>query len=468
MIRQGRVVQTMPREGATKPRIAELMVGKPVLLEVERPPVTPGAAVLEVRDLRVKSPRGPLAVDGVSLDVHAGEIYGIAGVEGNGQSRAGAGDRGGRRHRVRRHPPGRPGHLPLDRAQAAGAGHRAHPRGPAEVRPAPLLLPGGEPRPRPAPQAALRDPARHRQLPGHPGIRPGDHPAVRHPHPVRGHPGPRPVGRQPAEGRGGAGAERRGRGSCSPPSPRAGWTSGPRSSSTGSSCKARSEGKAVLLVSADLDELLALSDRIGVMFKGRIIQEFTHDKAAREEVGLAHDRGSSRCSGLRRGSAGSPCSSRRRRSSGFSPRWWCSWPSSSSCARDPGKAFVAIYKFTLSTTAKFAAVVSISIPYFLSGLAVAIAFRAGVFNIGVEGQYFVGGLVGALAGIYLPLPPCAPRARGRPGGHGRRRAVGVRPGDPEGDPRHPRGHLHDHVQQHRPRARELPRERAAVRACRRG
>jgi simple sugar transport system ATP-binding protein len=51
--------------------------------------------------------------------------------------------------------------------------------------------------------------------------------------------------------------------------------------------KARSEGKAVLLVSADLDELLALSDRIGVMFKGRIIREFTHENAVREVVGLA-------------------------------------------------------------------------------------------------------------------------------------------------------------------------------------
>ena len=50
--------------------------------------------------------------------------------------------------------------------------------------------------------------------------------------------------------------------------------------------EARSEGKAVLLVSADLDELLALSDRIGVIFKGRIIKEFAHDEAVREEVGL--------------------------------------------------------------------------------------------------------------------------------------------------------------------------------------
>jgi ABC-type uncharacterized transport system permease subunit len=70
----------------------------------------------------------------------------------------------------------------------------------------------------------------------------------------------------------------------------------------------------------------------------------------------------------------------------------------------PGKAFVAIYKFTLVSSAKIAAVLSIAIPYYLSGIAVAIAFKAGVFNIGVEGQYFIGGLTGALAGIYLHLP----------------------------------------------------------------
>ena len=72
---------------------------------------------------------------------------------------------------------------------------------------------------------------------------------------------------------------------------------------------------------------------------------------------------------------------------------------------DPLKAFQAIYKFSMSSAAKLAAVLSISIPYYLSGLSIAIAFRAGVFNIGNEGQYFVGGLTGAMAGIYLPLPP---------------------------------------------------------------
>jgi len=49
---------------------------------------------------------------------------------------------------------------------------------------------------------------------------------------------------------------------------------------------ARSRGTAVLLVSADLDEILSLSDRIGVIFKGRIIKEFRQEEATKEQVGL--------------------------------------------------------------------------------------------------------------------------------------------------------------------------------------
>jgi simple sugar transport system permease protein len=72
---------------------------------------------------------------------------------------------------------------------------------------------------------------------------------------------------------------------------------------------------------------------------------------------------------------------------------------------NPGKAFQGIYKFSISDPAKLAALLSISIPYYFSGLSIVIAFRAGVFNIGNEGQYFVGGMVGAIAGVYFPLPP---------------------------------------------------------------
>ncbi|HTP57844.1 MAG TPA: ABC transporter permease, partial [Spirochaetia bacterium] len=71
---------------------------------------------------------------------------------------------------------------------------------------------------------------------------------------------------------------------------------------------------------------------------------------------------------------------------------------------NPGKAFQGIFKFSISDAAKLAAILSISIPYYLSGLSIVIAFRAGVFNIGNEGQYFIGGMVGAIAGVYFPMP----------------------------------------------------------------
>jgi simple sugar transport system ATP-binding protein len=62
------------------------MVGREVLLEVERSTGKPGAVVLAVDDLVVDDERGLEAVRGLSLDVHAGEIVGIAGVDGNGQT----------------------------------------------------------------------------------------------------------------------------------------------------------------------------------------------------------------------------------------------------------------------------------------------------------------------------------------------------------------------------------------------
>ncbi len=71
----------------------------------------------------------------------------------------------------------------------------------------------------------------------------------------------------------------------------------------------------------------------------------------------------------------------------------------------PAKAVDAIVRITTGNPSRLATVLSQAIPLFLAGIAVAIAFRASVFNIGVEGQYFFGGFVGALAGIYFQLPP---------------------------------------------------------------
>jgi simple sugar transport system ATP-binding protein len=85
VIRRGRVVgQRLPGE-TTEADLAELMVGREVELTVDRGASTPGDVALEVTDLHVKDDRGQEAVRGVSLEVRAGEILGIAGVAGNGQ-----------------------------------------------------------------------------------------------------------------------------------------------------------------------------------------------------------------------------------------------------------------------------------------------------------------------------------------------------------------------------------------------
>jgi general nucleoside transport system ATP-binding protein len=86
VLRRGKQIETLPREGATQPQLAKLMVGREVLLRVDKKPAEPGEALLEVKDLEVLDLRGLPAVRGVSFTAHAGEIVGIAGVDGNGQS----------------------------------------------------------------------------------------------------------------------------------------------------------------------------------------------------------------------------------------------------------------------------------------------------------------------------------------------------------------------------------------------
>jgi ABC-type uncharacterized transport system ATPase subunit len=285
VIRHGKVVETMNREGATKQRIASLMVGKPVLLEVERPPANLGPMVLEVRNLVVRSPRGYDAVDGLSLNVRAGEIYGIAGVEGNGQSELvraiaesadvasgdillegrsvlGDGVRERREDGIAHIPEDRQRYgllLPFSLAQNLTLGMHHKPpfatrfstingkairesarkiistfdiRTPSEETPANALSGGNQ-------QKAVVA----REMSANPKLL---------------------VASQPTRG----------------------VDIGATEFIHRQLIKARSEGKAILLVSADLDELMALSDRIGIIFKGKIIKEISHDQAVKEEVGL--------------------------------------------------------------------------------------------------------------------------------------------------------------------------------------
>jgi simple sugar transport system ATP-binding protein len=86
VLRAGRVVGTTTPAEATEASLAAMMVGRPVLLRVEKGPARVGEPVLTVAGLTVRGDRGNVAVDGLSLEVRAGEIVGVAGVEGNGQT----------------------------------------------------------------------------------------------------------------------------------------------------------------------------------------------------------------------------------------------------------------------------------------------------------------------------------------------------------------------------------------------
>jgi simple sugar transport system ATP-binding protein len=86
VMRRGRVVGNCPVKETNIRELARLMVGREVLTSLDRQPAEPGEAVLEVEDLIVAAAGGAPAVLGTSLQVRAGEILGIAGVSGNGQT----------------------------------------------------------------------------------------------------------------------------------------------------------------------------------------------------------------------------------------------------------------------------------------------------------------------------------------------------------------------------------------------
>ncbi|MBN1993394.1 MAG: ABC transporter ATP-binding protein [Anaerolineae bacterium] len=86
VLRQGQVVGSTTPQEANEVKLAEMMVGRPVELIVHKEPARPGEVVLDVKDLAVADDQMNKVVDGVTFAVKAGEVLGIAGVQGNGQT----------------------------------------------------------------------------------------------------------------------------------------------------------------------------------------------------------------------------------------------------------------------------------------------------------------------------------------------------------------------------------------------
>ncbi len=284
VLRRGKMIETLPAAGATEAGLANRMVGREVLLRVDKSSATPGEALLQVEDVHALDDRGLEAVRGVSFTVLAGQIVGIAGVDGNGQTQliealtglrrvtsgrfeiAGRDLTGSSTHAIL---DAGVGHIPEDRQRrglvlefnlAENFALHDFDREPNSrfgwLRPGRLLaraaklvkefdVRGGGPR---TPAASLSGGNQQkvvvaREVDGDPKVL---------------------IAAQPTRGLDVGAIEfvhRR-------------------------LVEERDEGRAVLLVSLELDEILSLSDRVLVMYEGRIVGEYGPD-VSEEELGVA-------------------------------------------------------------------------------------------------------------------------------------------------------------------------------------
>lgn len=284
VIRRGKIIETMPREGATKPKIAELMVGKPVLLSVDNPPAEPGETVLSVRNLSYTRDDGRRALDNINFELRRGEILGIAGVEGNGQSELVRTlfEKTSRAEGTVEFLGRDISHLDVRQRRDAGISHI-----PEDRHRYGLLMPftlaenmvlGRHHRPPFVNKLQVMQRQKMREFAAG-AIKEYD---IRTPHE-----------RVPAHALSGGNQQKAiiARELSSEPAlllatqPTRGVDVGAQEFIYKQLVAAKTEGRAVLLVSADLDEVLSLSDRVAVIYEGKLIKEFSREEATREQVG---------------------------------------------------------------------------------------------------------------------------------------------------------------------------------------
>jgi general nucleoside transport system ATP-binding protein len=284
VLRSGQVVGSASPAEATEATLAAMMVGRDVLLTVNRGPATPQAAVLQVRDLQVRDDRGLAAVNGVSLEVRAGEVLGIAGVQGNGQTELVAALTGLRAVEA--------GSVTIDGEATTGAGpRRISELGVAHIpedRRRDGLITGYPLTENAVLELYYREPFAHGPLRDEAAIAAHTERLVDE-FDVR-----TPSIHVPASSLSGGNQQKlivareftRELKLLIAAQPTRGIDVGSIEFIHNQIIRKRDEGVAVLLVSAELDEVLSLSDRIAVMYHGKIVATVANGTLTREQLGL--------------------------------------------------------------------------------------------------------------------------------------------------------------------------------------
>ena len=148
VIRRGTTVASVKPADVTSHKLAELMVGSELPSPSTEESTVTDRVLLSVRDIELHDAVGRTELADIDLDIHAGEVLGIAGVEGNGQTELVETLIGMRRPDQGHRPPGRPGRQPVVDPRPSRGGHRLHPGGPTAARTAAGLTAVGEPHPR--------------------------------------------------------------------------------------------------------------------------------------------------------------------------------------------------------------------------------------------------------------------------------------------------------------------------------
>jgi simple sugar transport system ATP-binding protein len=284
ILRAGKRVATKPTVDCDQRLLAQLMVGEDVLLEQRRQTRTPGAIILELDEAEAEDDRGQVALKHITLCIREGEIVGVAGVAGNGQSELAevlTGLRPIRRGIIRVHGQDLAGRSPIAFVRA-GVGHIPEDRiGRGLVEGASVID-----------NAILRE---YRDPPISRGFRLDSQAAFQFTQKLVDEAGVRlPNLRLPVNHLSGGNQQRLlakreirvGSHLLVAVHPTRGLDIGATDEVRRSLIQHRGTGGAVLLISEDLDEVLSLSDRVVVMYAGQIVGEFTSSNADREEVGL--------------------------------------------------------------------------------------------------------------------------------------------------------------------------------------